>query len=134
MGESSVTKGNCPWASREPSTVIKRARELRKSPSEAERRLWAHLRYRKMNGHRFRRQHPFGWYIVDSACFERRLVVEVDGGQHAGQQAYDATGSDWLQGQGYNVLRFWNNQVMEDIEAVQSAILQALESQETPPP
>ena len=134
MGESSVTKGNGLRASREPRTVIKRVRELRKSPSAAEWRLWAHLRYRQVNGHRFRRQHPIGWYIVDFACFERRLVVEVEGGQHAGQQAYDATRSDWLQDQGYNVLRFWNNQVMEDIESVKVGILQVLESQETPPP
>ena len=87
-----------------------------------------------MNGHRFRRQHPIGRYIVDFACFDQRLVVEVDGGQHAGQQAHDAIRSDWLQGQGYKVLRFWNNQVMGDIESVKVAILQVLESPETPPP
>ena len=134
MGESLVTKANGPRANREPRTVIKRARELRKSPSEAERRLWAQLRYRQMSGHRFRRQHPIGWYIVDFACFERRLVVEVDGGQHEGQQTQDAIRSDWLQGQGYKVLRFWNNEIMEDIESVKLAILLALEPQETPPP
>ena len=134
MGDSSVTKSNSPRVSREPRTVIKRARELRKNPSEAERRLWAHLRYRQLNGHRFRRQHPIGRYIADFACFERRLIIEVDGGQHAVQQGYDSNRSDWLEAQGYKVLRFWNNQVMEDIDSVPFVILQVLESQETSTP
>ena len=123
-----------PAIAREPRLSTKRARALRKRPTEAELLLWRHLRYRQLNGHRFRRQHPIGKYIVDFACFERRLVIELDGGQHAGQKTYDATRTDWLRERGYKVLRFWNNQVMQEIDAVKFAILQALEYQETPPP
>ncbi len=117
-----------------PRLSTKRARELRKRPTEAESLLWRHLRHRQLNGRRFRRQHPIGRYIVDFACFERRLVVELDGGQHAGQKASDAIRTDWLKERGYRVLRFWNNQVMREIDAVKFAILQALEGQDTPPP
>jgi very-short-patch-repair endonuclease len=82
------------------------ARALRKQPTDAEQRLWFQLRRRQLHGVKFRRQQPIGPYIVDFICFERRIIVEVDGGQHAEQAAYDAKRTRFLEQQGYCVLRF----------------------------
>ena len=111
-----------------------RARRLRKNPTEAERLLWQHLRLRQFGGHKFRRQQPLGRYIVDFVCLERRLVVEVDGGQHSeqGQAAYDAQRSVWLQQEGFRVLRFWDHEVLRQLEAVKEAIGRALGCVESP--
>jgi very-short-patch-repair endonuclease len=103
-----------------------RARALRKNPTEAERTLWKHLRMRQLHGHKFRRQQPLGSYIVDFVCVEKRLIVELDGGQHARQAASDAERTAWLRAQGFRVRRFWNHDVMRDIQAVEEAIRQAL--------
>ena len=91
-----------------------RARQLRKSLTDAERVLWNILRNRQVLGYRFRRQAPIGPYIVDFVCFENRLVIEVDGGQHVEQADYDADRTGWLEGAGYRVIRFWNSQVLEE--------------------
>ena len=85
-----------------------RAGELRNNPTEAERSLWQHLRLRQLGGHKFRRQQSLGPYIVDFVCLEKRLIIEVDGGQHSEQKAYDAERNTWLEVQGFHVLRFWN--------------------------
>jgi len=106
----------------------KRARELRESPTEAERVLWNHIRRRQLGGHRFRRQHLIGPYVVDFFCFQKGLALEIDGGQHSERAGLDAERTAWLEGRGYQVLRFWNNQVQNEIEAVKEAILHALES------
>ena len=90
--------------------------------------MWGHIRRRQMNGHRFRRQHPLGRYIVDFVCLERGLIIEVDGGQHSRQTAYDSARSEWLESEGFMVLRFWNNEVLTDTEAVLTVILEALEN------
>ena len=108
--------------------TINNARQLRKNPTEAERLLWMHLRYRQMGGHKFRRQQPIGRYIVDFACPEKRLLIEIDGGQHSQQADYDATRTEWLESQGFRLLRFWNTQVIKETDAVKSVILEALES------
>ena len=79
---------------------------MRKNPTDAERALWRHLRKRQTGGYRFRRQHPMGGYIIDFFCFEKRLVVEIDGGQHSEQVCYDTQRIRWLEAQGYRVLRF----------------------------
>ena len=105
-----------------------KARELRKNPTDAERLLWMYLRYRQINVHKFRRQRPIGQYVVDFVCLEKALVIELDGGQHSQQVVYDSQRSRWLEAQGFRVLRFWNNQVLEEIETVKAAILEALES------
>ncbi|MSQ06433.1 MAG: endonuclease domain-containing protein [Dehalococcoidia bacterium] len=102
------------------------ARELRKAPTDAERALWKHLRLRQFNGYKFRRQQPIGHYIVDFACLEQRLVIERDGGQHAQQVEYDSERTKFLEAQGFRVLRFWNNQVLREVDAVKAAILEAL--------
>ena len=99
-----------------------RARGLRTNPTDAERALWNILRMRQVPGHRFRRQAPIGPYIVDFVCFENKLVIEVDGGQHAEQADYDAARTAWLESQGFRVMRFWNNQVLEEMDAVREAV------------
>jgi very-short-patch-repair endonuclease len=106
------------------------ARELRKSMTDAERRLWSHLRHRQIGRARFRRQAPIGPYIADFVCFERRLIIELDGGQHAAHAEEDLRRTDWLNSQGYRVIRFWNHQMFEDEDAVLEAICMAL----NPPP
>ena len=106
--------------------VRNKARELRRNPTEAERLLWRHLRRRQLNGHRLRRQHPIGPYIVDFFCFEARLAIELDGGQHDQRTDYDAERTAFLEAEGVRVLRLWNNQVLGDIGAVQHVIMEAL--------
>jgi very-short-patch-repair endonuclease len=108
-----------------------RARALRKNLTEAEQRLWRKLKQRQLAGVKFRRQQPIGRFIVDFVCFEKSIIVEVDGGQHGEQVSYDAERTRWLEAQGYRVLRFWNNEVLGQTEAVLEAILAALSD---PPP
>ncbi len=103
-----------------------RARALRKNPTEAERALWKHLRMRQLEGHKFRRQQPLGRYIVDFVCLEKKLIVEVDGGQHSELVVSDSTRTAWLEAQGFRVLRFWNHDVLRDIEVVKEVIRGAL--------
>jgi len=108
------------------SPEIIRARELRKNATEAEAALWAQLRYRQLGGHRFRRQRPIGRYIVDFVCLEGRVVVELDGGQHQESVRYDDARTAELNGLGFMVIRFWNNQVLAEMDGVKEAILLAL--------
>ena len=103
-----------------------RARSLRKDLTEAERALWGRLRGRQLNGHKFRRQQPVGAFIADFVCLERKLVVELDGGQHAEQAARDAERTARLESYGFHVLRFWNHDVLRDIQVVMEAIRNAL--------
>jgi very-short-patch-repair endonuclease len=103
------------------------ARDLRNDPTEAERLLWQHLRLRQLGGHKFRRQQPLGNYVVDFVCLEKRLVIEVDGGQHNAQIANDKQRAAWIEAQGFRVLRFWNHEIMQNIEAVKEAIWRALQ-------
>ena len=102
-----------------------RARRLRKDSTDAERLLWSRLRGRQVNGHKFRRQHPIGTYVVDFACVEADLLIELDGGQHG--EIVDAERIAWLQGEGFKVLRFWNNEVLDNADGVLTAIEQALQ-------
>ena len=108
-----------------------RARQLRKDVTEAELALWRHLRLRQLRGCKFRRQQPIGNYIVDFVCFEKRLIIEVDGGEHSAQAAYDSERDTWLESQGFSVVRFWNNQVLTEVETVKEVILDALASPPT---
>jgi very-short-patch-repair endonuclease len=105
-----------------------RSRELRNEPTEAEKKLWAHLR-RVQLGAKFRRQHPLGPFILDFYCHGAKLAVEVDGGGHSEkeQAEYDAERTDALSAEGIRVLRFWNSEVMENIEGVLEKIREALE-------
>jgi len=103
-----------------------RARELRRKMTDAERRLWARLRDRRLGGHKFRRQEPIGPYVVDFVCAEAGLVVEVDGSQHAEREEYDAARTRYLEERGHRVLRFWDNDALTKTDAVLQAILDAL--------
>lgn len=94
--------------------------------TDAERMLWQALREKQLNGHRFRRQHPIGKYIADFACIERKVVVELDGGQHQDQVAYDELRTAFLQENAWRVLRFWNNDVLNNIEGVLFTIAENL--------
>ena len=102
-------------------------RNLRNGATDAERRLWQHLRGRQLDGCKFRRQHPFGAYILDFVCLDRMVVVELDGSQHAEHVETDSRRTAFLEISGFTVLRFWNNQVLDDIEGVGEAIWQALQ-------
>ena len=96
--------------------------------TDAELRLWYRLRRRGLQGHRFRRQVPVGEFIVDFLCEEARLIVEVDGGQHSERTTEDAARSRWLSTKGYAVLRFWNHDVLANMEGVLETIVAALPS------
>jgi very-short-patch-repair endonuclease len=111
---------------------LKFARELRKSMTDAERKLWRGLRMRQMHGYKFRRQFQIGNFIVDFVCLDARVVVEVDGGQHADETYGDAVRDEWLRSQNFRVLRYWNNQVLHELDAVLEDIAKVLEF--TPPP
>ncbi|MBI2154581.1 MAG: endonuclease domain-containing protein [Candidatus Rokubacteria bacterium] len=108
------------------SPVRYRARTLRRDQTEAERRLWARLRDRQLESTKFRRQQPIGPFIADFCCTERGLVIELDGGQHAVRTDEDRKRTEFLEGRGYRVLRFWDNEVMENIEGVLFRITEAL--------
>jgi len=92
------------------------AKNLRKNSTDAERLLWKYLRAKQIEGYKFRRQEPIGKYIVDFVCFEKTLIVELDGGQHTGDK--DVNRDSWLNTQGFKVLRFWNHDVLINIAGV----------------
>ena len=102
------------------------ARHLRRSATDAERALWAQLRNRQLEGLKFRRQYPLGPYTVDFVCFERKLVIEVDGGQHTAAAEQDELRTRWLRERGYMVLRFWNHEVLRNMVGVLARISESL--------
>ena len=104
-----------------------RARQLRQSMTDAERQLWFHLRNRACSGWKFRRQHPVGPYVADFACLRAGVVVEVDGGQHAGRDADDVR-TRYLESCGFIVLRFWNDEVLLRTGLVLEAVHAAMEA------
>ncbi|MBI5891148.1 MAG: endonuclease domain-containing protein [Nitrosomonadales bacterium] len=118
---------------RRPSpTATTRARSLRSGMTDAEHLLWHALRYKQLNGHRFRRQFPIGKFIADFVCIELKLAIELDGGQHQDQVAYDEQRSIFLRQNGWRILHFWNNDVFGNLDGVLSTIAEQLES--LPPP
>ena len=98
--------------------LVSLSRNLRKRQTDAENLLWRHLRGKQLEGFRFRRQHPIGRYIVDFVCLEKRLILEIDGGQHAIEKEKDIERDNWLKAEGYSTLRFWNNEVLTNLEGV----------------
>ena len=112
-------------------SLTRTARRLRSDPTEAEKHLWHVLRSKSL-GVKFRRQAVIGQYIVDFACFEKKLVVEVDGGQHCENQM-DITRDAWLSNQGFKVLRFWNSDVLANLEGILQRIEECLKSPSSPP-
>jgi len=109
-----------------------RVRSLRRGGTDAEQLLWRHLRSRQLDGFKFRRQMWFCGFIADFACVEAKLIVEADGGQHAEATEYDDRRSAAFAAEGYRTLRFWNNDVLENIEGVLTAIRDALPSPSHP--
>jgi very-short-patch-repair endonuclease len=107
-----------------PSRTLNFAKELRKHGTDAEKRLWFHLRAKRFQGIKWRRQHPLPPYIVDFYCHSLRLVVELDGGQHTVQQ--DSVRSAYLESMGLQVLRFWDGHVLMETDAVLEAILNSI--------
>ena len=110
-----------------------RARRLRSDATDAERALWRRLRSRSLDGHKFVRQEPIGPYTVDFICREARLVIEVDGGQHADNR-HDVVRDQWLTNHNYRILRFWNNDVLSNVAGVLETIATALADSPPHPP
>ena len=104
------------------SQQITKARELRRDTSKPERICWELIRAHRFDGFKFRRQHPIGPYFADFACPARRLVIEIDGEQHAFQVDADARRTAFMEGQGWRVLRFWARDVLESPEGIWAAI------------
>jgi very-short-patch-repair endonuclease len=106
------------------STTKQHARAMRREPTPAERKLWHALRDRRMQSLKFRRQAPVGPYVADFLCIAHRLVVEVDGSQHA-ESAKDEKRDAWLMREGYRVMRFWNHEILRNQEGVLATIADA---------
>jgi very-short-patch-repair endonuclease len=106
--------------------ALERVRELRRAMTPAEKRLWKQLRARRLGGFKFKRQEWIGPFVADFYCWEARLIVEMDGSQHGDRVDYDRARTAYLKGEGYRVLRFWNNQLFEELEGVLTAILAVL--------
>ncbi|GAB6140699.1 hypothetical protein JCM14076_14280 [Methylosoma difficile] len=107
-------------------TLTNQARSLRKNQTDVEQRLWQQLRNRRLLNHKFRRQFPIEPYIVDFVCLELKLIIELDGGQHADQLDYDQHRSQYLGKKGFKILRFWNNEIIENNEGVLETIRLAI--------
>jgi very-short-patch-repair endonuclease len=126
------------WARRDRTIVPvnrPRAHAMRATPTDAEKKLWWHLRYRlPVQGTHFRRQVRLGRYIVDFASHSARLIIEIDGGQHAERTAADAQRTKFLEAEGYRVLRYWNNDVLANVDGVLEDIRSAITTTPTPNP
>jgi very-short-patch-repair endonuclease len=107
------------------------AKALRRRMSDAERRLWYFLRGHRLAGEKFKRQVPIGSYVVDFACLNRKLIIEVDGGQHATRKR-DQERDAWLRMQGFEILRFWNNDVLRNTDLVLETIVRTLDERPSP--
>src|SRR6187399_2514187 len=113
---------------------ITKARNLRVASTDVERLLWTHLRGRRLGDFKFRRQQPICGYIVDFVCVETRLVIELDGGQHSEQVTQDAHRTAMLAKNGFRVMRFWNDEVLKNLEGVLEQILRQSEAPPSPQP
>ena len=108
------------------TTLLPRAKELRTNMTSAEKILWYNLRAHRFHHYKFRRQVPIGKYIVDFVCFSADLIIEVDGGQHMENKSYDDERTYFLQQKGFRVIRFWNNEVLKNMDDVLRKILKEL--------
>jgi very-short-patch-repair endonuclease len=118
--------------SRERAMGVAQAKRLRSEMTDAEQRLWYRLRAHRFRGYKFKRQVPIGPYVVDFACLNLGLVIEVDGGQHA-ESIHDRRRTAWLRKRGLHVLRFWNHEVLRSTDAVLEGIMKALTEREAQP-
>ena len=126
MGEA--RRGQVPRSIRSNPHTKHQAIQLRKESTLAEQKLWSRIRKDQL-GVTFRRQHAIGKYIADFCSPKAKLIIELDGSQHLDQEAYDEERTQYLESQGYTILRFWNNDVMKDIESVIRAIIQVMQSE-----
>jgi very-short-patch-repair endonuclease len=115
-------------------TPTVRSHDLRNNPTNAEGTLWCYLRNRQRSGVRFNRQVPIGPYVCDFVARRAGIVIELDGGQHALAKNYDRKRTTFLQQRGYRVIRFWNNEVLENVEGVLGVIEEALKNSPSPSP
>ena len=109
-------------------SLLDNAKSLRRTQTDAEHKLWYRLRAHRFLGRKFKRQKPMGRYVVDFVCLEEKLIIELDGGQHSASVEYDHVRDSWLRGEGYTVLRFWNNELMNEMEGVLERIRQVFDS------
>ena len=123
-GEGQHSRSESRERGRRKSKLRNRAKSMRSEPTEAEHRLWQLLRGHRFEGFKFRRQEPLDFFIVDFVCFAERLIIEMDGGQHS-ESASDLRRDAYLRGQGFRILRIWNNEIFENEEGVGEAILAA---------
>jgi len=114
--------------------LTNKAKQLRKDATDTENILWNHLKAKRLNGLKFRRQQPIGKYIVDFVCLEKKIVVELDGGQHFDQIERDKKRDQWLKEQGYNVIRFWNHEFLENQTEALELIVNCCQGHPTPNP
>jgi len=132
-GEGKLSRSDSRERGRRISKLRGRAKEMRSHATDAEHRLWHILRAHRFAGYKFRRQVPIDFYIADFICFARRLIIELDGGQHAGSTS-DERRDTYLEREGFRVLRIWNNDIFENEEGVAELILSALRSPPLPNP
>lgn len=123
-GGGAVTKGGV--TRNAPEKIIIHAKHLRRNLTEVEKKLWYHLRAKRFSEYKFRRQHPIECYVVDFICLKAKLIIELDGGQHSKESDYDNKRTRFLEAKGFHMLRFWNNDVLENREAVLERILETL--------
>ena len=107
--------------------LLRHAKRMRHLPTEAETQLWRQLRAGRLCAYKFKRQQPIGRFIVDFVCFTHKLIVEVDGGQHVEMQLKDEARTAWLETQGFQVIRFWNDDVLLRRQFVLEEVLRVLE-------
>ena len=112
---------------RPSAELTQKTRELRRNATPAENLLWKHLRKTQVPKYKFTRQYPVGPYVVDFCCRSSRLIIELDGGHHAGQKELDMDRQQYLEAEGYQVVRFWNSEVFENLEGVLFRIVEVLE-------
>jgi len=108
------------------------AKILRKRLTDAEKFLWGHVRGKQLEGFKFRRQEPIGNYVADFVCYEKRVIVEVDGSQHCSEKDHER--DRWFEGQGFKVIRFWNNEVLKNTEGVWEVIRKTMLISPSPNP
>ena len=127
LSAMTVSAGEGGGEGKDMSNLLKfRARKLRKNNTDAENHLWYFLRSRQMKRFKFRRQHIIAQYLVDFVCLSKKLIIELDGGQHAERKNYDGVRTQCLESQGYKVLRFWNEAVFKETETVLESIYSEL--------
>ncbi len=114
--------------SRRDRTLTDLARRLRRNQTDAERFLWSKFRARQLNGARFRRQFPLAPYIADFCCEEARLIIEIDGGQHDAGREQDRVRTEFFERRGYRVIRFWNTDVLRNVDGVLEEVTKCLAS------